>query len=110
MYEDAIPFSKVLDNNFVARKVIKTAKKMNSDKSNAAITVLPLPELIPTKNMLIMVINIGNLPLHGIKPFVRVASKRSLGESIIRAPVTPTALHPNPMHIVRACFPQALHL
>ena len=53
---------------------------------------------------------VGNRPLHGTKLFVIIAINRSLGESIIRVPVTPTALQPNPIHIVRACFPQALHL
>ena len=52
---------------------------------------------------------VGNLPLHGTKLFVIIAINRSLGESIILVPVTPTALHPNPIHIVKACFPQALH-
>ena len=45
-------------------------------------------------------------PLHGIKQFVIMAAKRSLGEEMILHPVTPTALHPNPMHMVSACFPQ----
>lgn len=52
---------------------------------------------------------VGNLPLHGTKLFVKMAIIRSLGESIILAPTTPTALQPNPMHMVRACFPQAWH-
>ena len=30
-----------------------------------------------------------------------------IGESIILAPTTPAALHPNPIHIVSACFPWA---
>ena len=57
----------------------------------------------------IMAINAGNLPLHGTKLFVIMAISRSRGESMIRHPVTPAALHPNAMHIVRLCFPHALH-
>jgi hypothetical protein len=34
-----------------------------------------------------------------------VAINRSLGESIILQAITPAALHPKPIHIVRACFP-----
>jgi len=43
--------------------------------------------------------------LQGTKLLVSIAINLSLGESIILAPTTPAALHPNPMHIVRACFP-----
>ena len=54
-----------------------------------------------------MEIKSGNLPLHGIKLFVISAINLSRGESIILQPITPQALHPKPMHIVRACFPCA---
>lgn len=42
----------------------------------------------------------GNLPLHGIKLFVRIDTSFSLGESIILHPTTPAALQPSPMHMV----------
>ena len=58
--------------------------------------------------MEISVIIVGNRPLHGTKLFVSIASNLSRGESIILHPTTPAALQPNPMHIVRACFPHAL--
>lgn len=41
----------------------------------------------------------GNLPLHGIKLFVRIDTSFSLGESIILHPTTPAALQPSPMHM-----------
>ena len=63
-----------------------------------------LPEV---RNIETMAIIAGNRPLHGTKQFVIMAISRSLGESIILAPVTPTAPQPSPMHIVRACFPHA---
>ena len=54
---------------------------------------------VPTKNMVISAMRVGNRPLHGTKVFVRMASSRSRGESMIRQPMTPAALHPNPMHM-----------
>ena len=59
----------------------------------------------PAINILEIAINKGNLPLQGIKLLVIIAISLSLGESIILHPVTPHALHPNPMHIVIICFP-----
>lgn len=47
----------------------------------------------------------GIFRLHGTKLLVNIAINLSLGESIILHPVTPQALHPNPMHIVIICFP-----
>lgn len=43
--------------------------------------------------------------LQGTKALVTIAIIFSLEESIILAPTTPAALHPNPIHIVSACFP-----
>lgn len=60
----------------------------------------------PAKNMVIIAMRAGKRPLHGTKALVTVAIIRSLGDEIMRQPVTPAALQPNPMHIVRACFPQ----
>ena len=60
--------------------------------------------------MVIIEIKVGNFPLQGINIFVIIAIILSLFESIILAPVTPTALQPIPIHIVSACFPHALHL
>ena len=67
------------------------------------------PPPVPTKNMARTAINVGNRPLQGTKLLVSIAIIRSLGESIIRQPTIPAALHPNPIHIVKACFPQARH-
>ena len=64
----------------------------------------PLPA---AKNSVMQVIIVGNLPLQGTKLLVRIASSRSLGESMMRHPVTPAALQPKPMHMVRLCLPQA---
>ena len=66
--------------------------------------MIPLPVI--TKREITVIID-GKRPLHGTKLFVSIASRRSRGESIIRHPTTPAALHPSPMHIVSACLPQA---
>ena len=62
----------------------------------------------PVKNSVIRVTRAGRRPLQGTKLLVRMAMSRSLGESMIRQPVTPAALQPKPIAMVRACFPQAL--
>ena len=72
-------------------------------------TVIPKIEL-SAKNRVITAISVGNLPLQGMKLFVAIAIRRSLFEPIILHHVTPTQLQPSPIHIVRACFPQVLHL
>ncbi len=59
--------------------------------------------------MLIIHIIPGNLPLQGTKVLVSIAISLSLPESIILQPIIAEALQPNPMHIVSACFPHALH-
>ena len=59
--------------------------------------------------MVMRAISVGNLPLQGTKLFVKMATSRSRGESIIRHPVMPAALQPNPMHMVSACLPQPQH-
>ena len=51
----------------------------------------------------------GNLPLQGTKVLVRIAINLSLLESIIRVPITPVALQPKPIHIVRLCLPWQPH-
>ena len=67
------------------------------------------PPAVPTKNIVRMAISVGNLPLQGTKLLVRIANNRYRGESMILHPTMPAALQPNPMHMVRACLPQAQH-
>ena len=107
--DDGIPFKIVLDNILDINKVINTEKHITNTNSNELSNEEVKVLFNPTKNMVIIAIIIGNLPLHGTKELVRIAINLSLFESIIRHPVTPTALQPNPIHIVRACLPQALH-
>ena len=58
----------------------------------------------PTK-IVERVVSIPNFPLQGINEFVIIDTSLSEGELIILQPVTPTALHPSPIHIVSACLP-----
>ena len=64
----------------------------------------PLPTV---KNREIRAMRVGKRPLQGMKALVRMAMSRSRGLWMIRQPMTPQALHPRPMHIVRACRPWA---
>ena len=50
---------------------------------------------------------VGQRPLHSEKLLVMMAMSRSRGLSMMRVDTTPAALHPKPMHIVRACLPWA---
>jgi hypothetical protein len=47
----------------------------------------------------IIAIKVGNRPLQTTKLFVMIAISLSRGESIMRQPITPAALQPNPMHM-----------
>ena len=108
--EEGNPFNKVFDKIFVAVNVDNIPNKITvvNSKADKAESIRLL--LVPIKNIVIIAMRAGNLPLQGTNEFVSIASKRSLGESMILQPTTPAALQPNPIHIVSACLPQALHL
>ena len=98
--EEGNPFNIVFDKNFDAAKVIATPRTITPVKSAAEIKVAPAPADAPTKNIDIIAIKVGKRPLQGTKLLVIMAIRRSRGESIIRHPITPAALHPNPMHMI----------
>ena len=102
--EDFSPFKIVSDNILEITNVIKIENKINKVKAKEPKILLVI------KNIDIKVIKRGNLPLQGTKELVIMAINLSLGESIILAPITPTALQPNPSIIVSVCLPQELHL
>ena len=60
----------------------------------------------PTKTVASM-IRVGKRPLQGTKLLVRMAIRRSRGESITRVAITPAALQPKPIAMVKACLPCA---
>ena len=109
-----MPRSRVLDRILVTNRVAATPQTMAAVKSSAASTEPPAPTVIPScaqlpyaKNMVKTAISAGKRPLQGTRLWVRIASMRSRGESMMRQPVTPAALQPKPMHMVSACLPQA---
>ena len=106
MYDDGVPLSIVFDSTKEAKSVKKTPKTI-VPKRAAPDNAEPQIPFTVTKNIEIIAIIVGNLPLQGMKAFVRTAIRRSLGESITRQPVTPQALQPSPIIIVIACFPHA---
>jgi len=106
--EEGNPFKSVLESSFVVKNVAKTPSSIavvnrSDDKTEPT---KPVPE--PIKKRVMIATKAGKRPLHGTNALVRIASILSRGESMIRHPTTPAALHPNPMHIESACFPQAL--
>ena len=83
-----------------------TASTMHPISSAAEAKELHSP-LPVTKNMAISAVRVGRRPLQGMKALVRMAMSRSRGLWMIRHPMTPQALHPSPMHMVRLCRPWA---
>ena len=105
MKEEGVPFRMVPDSSRERRKVMRTPRtrtpaRAREDRAEDQAGV-------PAKNIPMRRIRVGNRPLQGIRELVRMAMSRSRGESMIRAPETPTALQPRPMSMVRHCLPQA---
>lgn len=73
-----------------------------TDRTGRIPKSFPFAEIKNTEDM---VIRVGNLPLQGTKLLVKIAISLSLGESIILQAITPAALQPNPMHMVKHCLP-----
>ena len=87
--------------------VMATQNTMTPKNIAAASADRPGPAASPRKNRPIRAISVGKRPLHGTKQLVRMATSRSLGLAMMRQPVTPQALQPKPMAMVRLCRPQA---
>ena len=107
--DEGVPLRNVFESSLDITRVTPTLKIMIAVKINAALTDFMTPESEATKNIEIIAIMVGNLPLHGTKQFVRIAIRRSLGESMILQPTIPAALQPKPIAMHRLCLPQALH-
>src|SRR5512143_501266 len=58
-------------------------------------------------NTVASMIRVGKRPLQGTKLLVRMAIRRSRGESITRVEITPAALQPKPIAMVKDCLPWA---
>lgn len=96
-----MPFKMVFDSNFEMKNVIATPNTMVPVRIKVDTSGRKGSVMAPAKNIVIIEINVGNRPLHGTKLLVKMAISRSRGESIIRQPMTPHALQPNPMHMVK---------
>ncbi len=94
---DGAPLATVKDSSFDTASVSKTQTSSISSKISATSIELRNPNALPAKNIIIIAISIGNLPLQGIKLFVNTAISLSFGFSMIRQPVTPQALQPMPI-------------
>jgi len=99
----------VFDNSFDTINVMITPSIIIPRSISTEIYEFITPDDDTAKNIVISDMIVGNRPLQGTKLLVRIAIIRSRGESMIRQPVTPTALQPKPMDIVRACLPHVLH-
>ena len=108
MNPDGSPFNIVADSSFEAANVMTIPRSMTA-VTTAAESRDPENPAAPVKNTADSVMMNGNFPLQGTNAFVNIAISRSRLESIIRQPTIPAALQPNPIAMVRACFPQALH-
>ena len=93
MKEDGTPLSTVADSRREAASVSAALPAITAVSSSAP------PAALPAKNTEHRKISSGNRPLHGANVLVSMAISRSRGESMMRQPVTPQALHPNPMHM-----------
>ena len=80
---------------------------MTANPVNTIPTTVPTAKTVPraAKKSEAMAMRVGKRPLHGTKVLVRMAISRSRGDSMMRVEITPAALHPKPMAIVRACLP-----
>ena len=85
--------STVADSRREAASVKATLPATTAVNSSAPPAALPAKKAEHSK------ISSGKRPLHGAKALVSMAISRSRGESMMRQPVTPQALHPNPMHM-----------
>ncbi len=101
---EGTPFKMVLESASEIKSVTRIPMITSPTTVAEAMRLLRLA-LIPPTNVAASAISAGNLPLHGTKLFVRIAIRRSLGDSITRAAMTPAALQPKPMLIVSACLP-----
>ena len=101
-----MPRSRVAESSRDMSRVAPTPST-STPVSSRALTP-PLHGPAPAKNTPSRAMRVGKRPLQGTRLLVRAATSRSRGESMIRQPTTPAALQPKPMHMVRACLPQAL--
>ena len=102
---EGMPFRTVLDRTHDMTRVINIPRDTQTSSQTVVVLILAADMMTGLKKMADIRIIAGNLPLQGTNVFVRIAISLSLGESMILHATTPAALHPNPIHIVKACLP-----
>ena len=108
--DEGSPFKIVFERIFEISNVIRTEKIINPRRVRAdSVDDANLFDDAETRKIEIIAISVGNLPLHGENTLVRIAISFSFFDWIILQPITPQALQPYPIHIVRDCFPWAPH-
>ena len=96
----------------VALRILQTKRVMTTPSTRKPVSPRAARALLlspGTRKAVSRKISAPKRPLQGMKLLVATASFRSRGESMIRQPTTPAALHPRPMHMDRAIFPQPPH-
>ena len=104
---DASPDSTVRDRAHETMSVNPTPSRTTATTAPAAANDATAGGNAAATKITASMISVGKRPLHGTKLLVRIASRRSRGESMMRVEVTPAALQPNPIAMVRACLPCA---
>src|SRR5690554_796153 len=103
---EGIPRRIVLESNSEQRRVAPTPTRITRRTKAEASRLFVRPSKATEKKEA-MINRVGKRPLQGTKLLVKMAISLSRAESIIRQAVTPTALQPKPIHMVRDCFPWA---
>ena len=105
MNVETSPFKTVLDRpqdtkniNAIPKMAIPTTESREARLEKPAGTAAPM-------KIVAIRIWVGQRPLHKEKLFVIIAINLSLGLSMILVATTPAALQPNPILMVKACFP-----
>ena len=96
--DDGVPRRRVTERNFDISRVMPTQSRRTPTIAAADAVRLSPRQVSAARRA-------GKRPLQGTSELVRMAIRRSRGESMMRHPVTPAALHPRPINIVRLCLP-----
>lgn len=94
MYDEAAPRNMVTERVFDKSKA--TTAPPTTDRRSPMLEMSAEEDSTAMQAMII-----GSRPLHGMRELVIIAIRLSRGESMMRQPVTPTALQPSPISMVR---------
>src|SRR5690554_4750725 len=103
--KDDSPFKSVLDNSHEVKKVKAIPKTAIPITANIETVPAHFEDTKAPTKIVAINICIGHLPLQREKLLVIIAMSFSRGLLIILVAITPAALHPKPILIVRDCLP-----